>query len=406
MKELAQYKDYKRIAVMGGSFNPIHNGHLVAAEVVRQEFGIERVIFIPTGNASHKKSDPMYNEHRYLMTVLATAANPNFEVSRMEIDRAGKSYTIDTIGELRKQCDDDCEIYFITGADAIDEILTWKDPEKLLSMCRFVAVTRPGYDKTRLKATIDTINTKYKGNVEFLEIPALSISSTDVRNRVAVGKTIKYIVPEPVESYILKFGLYGGRPSALKTDDINKKLLAVLTPKRFKHTRGVAQEAVRLAKRYGADTEKAYIAGLLHDCAKCYTDKEKIALCEKYNVPLDDILFKQPDLVHSFLGAALAKAEYGIEDEDIINAIAYHTTGRKDMSLLEKIIYIADYIEPNREAFDGLEEIRKLAYEDIDKAVEFSLENTIGYNVNKKRIIHPLSMEALEYYREGNNEKQ
>ncbi len=406
MKELSQYKKYKRIAVMGGSFNPIHNGHLVAAEAVRQEMDIERVIFIPAGSSPHKESDPMYNEHRYLMTVLATVTNPDFEVSRTEIDRMGKSYTIDTIRELRHKCSKDCEIYFITGADAIAEILTWKDPEELLSMCKFVAVTRPGYDKTKLKATIDTLNTKYKGNIEFLEIPALSISSTDIRNRVTAGKTIKYLVPESVENYILKFGLYGAGLSLSGTEYINKKLYSVLTPKRFRHTQGVAKEAVRLAERYGADTDKAYLAGLLHDCAKCYTDEEKLAMCRQYNVPLDDVLYAQPDLAHSFLGAALAKAVYGVKDEDIINAIAYHTTGRENMSLLEKIIYIADYIEPNREPFKGLEEIRELAYKDIDKAVEYSLKNTIDHNVNKKRMIHPLSITALEYYREGNNEKR
>ncbi len=406
MKQLSQYKNYKKIAVMGGTFNAIHMGHRVAAEAVRQELDIERVIFIPTGNAPHKENDPMYNEHRYLMTVLATVTNPDFEVSRMEIDRTGKSYTIDTIKELRRKCSKECEIYFITGADAIEQILTWKDPDELLSMCRFVAVTRPGYNRTKLEKAIDTLKQKYKGNIEFLEVPALSISSTDIRNRVIADKTIKYLVPETVENYILKFGLYTTEYSqAPYINDINKRLHNVLTPKRFRHTQGVAEEAVRLAQRYNGDIDKAYLAGLLHDCAKCYTDEEKLRMCEEYNVPLDKILKKQPDLAHSFLGAALAKAEYGIKDEDIINAICYHTTGRADMSLLEKIIYIADYIEPNRESFPGLEKIRELAYTDIDKAVEYALHNTIDYNKEKNRIIHPLSITALEYYREENNEK-
>ncbi len=406
MKQLSVYKCYNKIAVMGGTFNPIHIGHLVAAEAVRRELGIERVIFIPTGNAPHKENDPMYNEHRYLMTVLATVANPYFEVSRTEIDRTGKSYTIDTIKELRLKYGEDCNIYFITGADAIEQILTWKDPEELLSICRFVAVTRPGYDRTRLEKAINTLKQKYKGNIEFLEVPALSISSTDIRNRVAAGKTIKYLVPEAVEKYILKFGLYFPEyPRSALISHINEDLRNILTPKRFKHTQGVAEEAVKLAHIYNEDEDKAYLAGLLHDCAKCYTDEEKLQLCHKYNVPLDRVIKKQPDLAHSFLGGAMAKAEYGVEDEDIINAICYHTTGRANMSLLEKIIYIADYIEPNREYFPGLEEVRQLAYTDIDKAVERSLQNTIEHNINKKRIIHPLSAAALEYYREENNEK-
>ncbi len=388
-------KKKNRIAIMGGTFNPIHNGHLVAAEAVRQELDIDKVIFIPTGNPPHKESNPMYNEHRYLMTVLATVTNPQFEVSRIELDRPGKTYAIDTVSEI-KNFYDDCKLYYITGADAIAQILTWKNPEELLSKCCFVAVTRPGYDKTSLHKTISNLKDNHRGNIITLEIPALSISSTDIRNRVHSSKTIKYLVPESVEEYILKFKLYTNDNSTPEIDNINRKLHSMLTPKRFKHTQGVAEEAEKLAKRYGADEKKAYIAGLLHDCAKCIPTSEKLAVCKKYGVKVDDILKKQPDLTHSFLGAKMAEKDYGINDEDILNSIAYHTTGRPNMSLLEKIVYIADYIEPNRTYFDGLDKIRRLAYEDIDKTMAEILKNTISYNKNK--VIHPLSFDALHYY--------
>lgn len=405
MSQLSDYKRYKKIAIMGGTFNPIHNGHLVAAEAVRQQLGIDRVIFIPTGKPPHKNTKPVFSEHRYLMTVLATLTNPHFEVSRMEIDRAGMTYTIDTINEIKGLCSPDCKIYFITGADAINEILKWKKPEKLLSMCEFVAVTRPGYNKEQLQETVNSLKDNYKGKITFLEIPALSISSTDIRHRVLAGQTIKYLLPASVEDYILKFGLYSADEiSSPEIDIINAKLHSVLTPKRYKHTQGVAQESLQLAQRYGADTDKAYIAGLLHDCAKCFTDEEKLKLCEKYDLVLDDILKSQPDLTHSFLGAKLAYEEYGIEDSEILDAIAYHTTGRPNMSLLEKIVFIADYIEPNRDYFEGLDKIRELAYADIDKAVIYSLENTINYNKNKNRIIHPLGIAALRYLKEEKNE--
>ncbi len=406
MNQITDYTRYNKIAVMGGTFNPIHTGHLVAAEAVRQQLGIERVIFVPSGKPPHKESDPMLTEHRYLMTVLATVTNPHFEVSRIEVDRTGLTYTVDTITELKRRCREDCNIYFITGADAISEILKWKEPERLLSMCEFVAVTRPGYNSSELKKTVNSLNENYRGRITLLEIPALSISSTDIRHRVLSGQTIKYLVPSPVEEYILKFGLYSPDFNSIpEADTINARLHSVLTPKRYKHTQGVAEEAAKLAKRYGADIKKAYTAGLLHDCAKCFTDGEKLKLCKVYGVKLDDVLKAQPDLTHSFLGAKIAEAEYGIRDKDILNAIAYHTTGRENMSLLEKIVFIADLIEPNRDYFKGLDKIRKLAYNNIDDAVISALERTIEYNKERKRVIHPLGLAALEYIKEGKNEQ-
>ncbi len=383
----------KSIAIMGGTFDPIHYGHLVAAEAVRQELDIEKVIFIPSGRPPHKKNKQIANnEHRYLMTVLATANNPYFDVSRIEIDRPGMTYTIDTIRKIREHCSKDCKIYFITGADATAEILSWKEPDELFKMCKFVAVTRPGFVR-------DKKMSEYSENIKYLEVPALSISSTDIRNRVLANKTIKYLVPESVEQYIYKFGLYNGREEEPIVDIINKKLHYMLSPKRFEHTQGVANESRKLAEIYGVDVNKAYLAGLLHDCAKDYSGKDKLRMCEKLGVELDSIMINQSDLTHSFLGAVLAKDMFGIDDEDILNAIRYHTTGRAGMSTLEKIVYLADFFEPSRTYFDGMNEIKELAYKDLDKAVAFSLEHTINYNKKKERLIHPLSLEALEYYK-------
>lgn len=395
MRKISDIEKCKAVAIMGGTFDPIHHGHLVAAEAVRQELGIEMVIFIPSGRPPHKKGREIANnEHRYLMTVLATANNPYFRVSRMEIDRPGTTYTIDTIREVRRLCSKDCKLYFITGADATAEIISWKDPDKLFEMCEFVAVTRPGYIKKENKVT-----EKYSDRIRYLEVPALAISSTDIRNRVKVGKTIRYLVPEAVEQYIGKFSLYTSKKEEPMIDMINKKLHYMLSPKRFEHTRGVAEEAAKMAEKYGVDKDKAYLAGLVHDCAKDYSGKDKLRMCEQLGVELDNIMINQSDLTHSFLGAVLAKDMFGIEDEDILNAVRYHTTGRKNMSVLEKIVYLADAIEPGRAYFEGLDELRKLAYEDLDKAMAFSLEHTISYNEKKNRLIHPLSKEALEYYK-------
>ena len=402
MNSLSDIKNYKTLAVMGGTFDPIHYGHLVAAETVRQELNIEHVLFIPSGRPPHKqKTRVAGDEHRYLMTVLATANNPYFDVSRMEIDRPGMTYTIDTIKEIRSQCSDDCKLYFITGADAAAEIISWKDPHELVKLCQIVAVTRPGYDKSKIfyelrKAGISPYS------FTFLEVPALSISSTDIRNRVSVGKTIRYLLPESVEQYINKLKLYNYQhywETEPMITEINKKLHYMLSPKRFVHTQGVADESVKLAKIHGADEKKAYLAGLLHDCAKDFSSKEKLKMCDKYGIELDEILVNQSDLTHAFLGAELARDMFGVTDEEVLGAIRYHTTGKPDMTKLEKIVYLADFFEPSRQYFDGIKEIKQYAYEDLDTAVAFSLDHTIEYNRSKNRLIHPLSLQALEYYK-------
>ncbi len=405
--EIANFKDCKSIAIMGGTFDPIHHGHLVAAEAVRHRFKVDKVIFMPAGQPAHKTNKKVtHNEHRYLMTVLATMRNENFEVSRIEIDRPGLTYTIDTIEALKKLCRPDVRLYFITGADAIHQIMTWKEPERLLQLCDFVAVTRPGYDTSKLYADVGEIREKYSSRIHYMEVPALAISSSDIRERASRGEPIKYLLPQEVEDYIHKFGLYQDEEEdevkfMLPIETMQEKLQSALSVKRYIHTMGVAEEAGKLAEIYGTakDRQKARVAGLLHDCAKDYPEGMRLRFCKEYKVKVDEIMQKQTDLIHPFLGAEVAKREYQVLDEDILNAIRYHTTGRAGMTLLEKIIFIADYIEPNREKFGGLDEARRLAYLDLDQAMEYILENTITYVKARGRLLHPLSLEALEYYK-------
>ncbi|MCJ7855571.1 bis(5'-nucleosyl)-tetraphosphatase (symmetrical) YqeK [Lachnospiraceae bacterium NSJ-143] len=178
-----------------------------------------------------------------------------------------------------------------------------------------------------------------------------------------------------------------------------RKLQSSLSIERYIHTMGVVKAARGLSKRYGADMEKASYAALLHDCAKDYPNDMKLRFCREYHIPVDDIMALNTELIHQFLGAEVAKREYLVEDEDILNAIRFHTTGRPGMSLLEKIIFIADYIEEGRRKFDTLEVSRELAYENIDKAMAFILKNTIEYIKLKDRALHPLSVEAYEFYK-------
>ena len=205
-------KFYKKIGIMGGTFNPIHNGHLVTAQEALSQFKLDKVIFIPTGNPPHKIENEVASaEDRYIMTVIATSSNSNFFVSRMEIDRKGKSYTIDTVRQLRKIYGKNLLLYFITGADAILEILTWKNTGEIVSLCKFIAATRPGYNLSRIEDLRKRLSGKARAidkKIYVMEIPALSISSTDIRNRVRHNRPIDYLLPEGVSNYILKHGLY------------------------------------------------------------------------------------------------------------------------------------------------------------------------------------------------------
>jgi nicotinate-nucleotide adenylyltransferase len=188
----------RRIGVMGGTFDPIHNGHLVAASEVAAAFNLDEVVFVPTGEPWQKQVVSA-SEHRYLMTVIATASNPRFTVSRVDIDRDSPTYTVDTLRDLRSAHPND-ELFFITGADAITQILGWKDADELWGLAKFVAVTRPGHE---LKLPAVPV-----GAIEVLEIPALAISSTDVRERAREGKPLWYLVPDGIVQYIAKYELY------------------------------------------------------------------------------------------------------------------------------------------------------------------------------------------------------
>ena len=191
----------RRLGVMGGTFDPIHHGHLVAASEVRSWFDLDEVVFVPTGEPWQKGERRVtHAEDRYLMTVIATASNPRFSVSRVDIDRAGPTYTVDTLRDIRADRGDDWDLYFITGADALSKIVTWRDADDCFDLAHFVGCTRPGHELS--------LGTLPPDRVTLVEVPALSISSTDCRDRVAAGEPIWYLVPDGVVQYVSKRNLY------------------------------------------------------------------------------------------------------------------------------------------------------------------------------------------------------
>jgi len=401
-----------RIAIMGGTFDPVHYGHLVAAEAVRQEFGVDEVRFIPTGNQPHKEQRRQAKPwHRYMMTALATSSNRFFVPSSVEIDRGGKSYTIDTVRELRKELGSAAQIYFITGADAVLEILTWKEPDALLSMCDFIAVTRPGYRRETLLAHIKKLGCNYDSKIHFLEVPALAISSSDIRARVFLGKSAKYLIPDSVLDYIFKYELYAlpnDSENRRQVDGIVEYLCQNLSRERFVHTMGVAEQALRLAQIYNEDIALAHLAGLLHDAAKELPPGDILRLATEGGDVIDEVSSASPGLLHGHAGAVLALNKFGVSDEVVLDAMRSHTIGRPDMSMLEKILFVADMLDTGRDSEGAAEtcqarrdKIRDLAYTQrrLDAAVYETLALKRDYTLRKGAKMHPLAGEAIEFYR-------
>lgn len=202
----------RAIGIMGGTFDPIHYGHLAAAEQARLRFALDRVVFVPNRQPPHKKEYCVTPaEDRYAMVLLATASHPQFEVSCMELDRPGPSYTVDTLREFRGRLGPDARLYFITGADAILEILTWRSPQELARSCEFIAVARPGYDLQRLTKEMSDL---LRGRAHILNVPGVAVSSTEIRRRAAAGESLRYLVPPAVARYVEVKRLYLRRDAA------------------------------------------------------------------------------------------------------------------------------------------------------------------------------------------------
>ncbi|HUS88007.1 MAG TPA: nicotinate-nucleotide adenylyltransferase [Desulfosporosinus sp.] len=204
-----------RLGIMGGTFDPIHYGHLVAAEMARNKFNLSKVLFIPSGKPPHKiRRDVSAANLRYEMVELAIQDNPAFAISALELERKGPSYTVDTLRVLRRTWPEH-ELYFITGTDALLEIFSWREAEEILTMIQFIGAARPGFDASDFLLKVQQEHSETQGRIHYLEVPALAISSTDIRSRVRHGQPIRYLLPEPVRLFIQQHGLYTAESNVL-----------------------------------------------------------------------------------------------------------------------------------------------------------------------------------------------
>lgn len=390
-----------RIGIFGGTFNPPHNGHVTLARAAAEQLALDRLLIMPACVPPHKPlPDRVTPQQRYAMAALMAApVGRCAQASDIELHRTGKSYTSDTLQTLHEQYPD-AELWLLMGSDMFLSLHTWHEPEVICALAHIAAFSRVEEDiRAAMERQKQTLEQQYRAEVALLNNPQLiELSSTDVRAALAAGRGSE-LVPEAVWGYIRREHLYGTQADLkhLTVEELRPVAMSYLKPKRMPHVLGTAEEAARLARRYGADETQARVAGLLHDCTKKLDMAEQLALCGQYGIVLDPLEQKALKLLHAKTGAAIARHVYGVADA-VYQAILYHTTGRAGMSLLEKILYLADYIEPSREFANDPDvvRLRETVYEDLDRGLLLGLTMTIDEMVGMGNPVHHDTLDARD----------
>lgn len=347
-----------RLGIFGGTFAPFHNGHRRALEAFLRVGNLDRCLVIPSGIPPHKQKTSLYTDGQRLeMTRLACDGLPNTEVSDWELRKQGKSYTAKTLQWIREAYPD-CRPVLYVGSDMFLTLQDWYCPQEIFDRAEIAAFSRTGEDLAALNAHGERLKNTFR-NVEYTVYPEapFPVSSTEIRDKMETGEDFSHLVPPRVYEY-----LTDPTPAAIKAL-LNRRL----SPHRMTHVLGVMREAEELALIHGADTKKARLAGLLHDMTKEFTREEHFRLFEKYAYPLDENLKTNKNLWHAHSASLDLTEALHITDPEIRSAVRYHTTGKKDMTLLEAILFTADAIEPNRN-YSDLDFYRALAREDLYKA--------------------------------------
>lgn len=390
------------IGIYGGTFNPPHLGHFQAAKTAIAALKLDKLILIPAALPPHKElpEGTPSPERRLEMTAKmadAMAMSGTVEVSDLELRRPGKSYTADTLEQLHRQYPQ-AKLWLLMGTDMFLTLHLWREPERIMALAGICAFGRTEQDREELFAPQRAYLKEHFGaEIVTITLPGLvDISSTRLRAGLDQGLGRRYLVPA-VYGCILMNSLYGVRADLkhLELPELRACSYYMMKQKRVPHVMGVEEEAAKLARRWGADETLARRAGALHDCTKYWTLEENTALCAKYGVALDELEQKAVKLLHSKTGACIAKYVFG-EPEEVCQAIFWHTTAKEDMTLLEKIIYMADYIEPNRD-FAGVERLRALSYKDLDKALLLGVETTIQEMEERGLPIHKRTLMARDW---------
>lgn len=386
-----------KIGIYGGTFNPPHRGHMLAAAEAVRQLKLDKLLLVPDAIPPHKDGEEVLDGATRIELLRLSAMNiPNVEVSDLEISRGGLSYTVDTLQALHEKYSED-KLFFLMGTDMFESFPTWYKPKEICKLAT-LAVLHRSADKKRMDDMRDQakrVEKTLKGKVVFVENNFIPVSSTELR-RMLVFQCAGPLLEPAAMDYIREKGLYGVNADLknLPVKELEAVVCRLLAQKRVAHVLGCRDSAVELAKFYGENPVDAERAGLLHDITKLLSPEQQLILCREYGILLDDFSQNNPKILHACTGSAVAERIFG-ENERVCSAIFWHTTGGANMSLLEKIIYTADYIEPNR-SFDGVEKLRALAFTDLDAAVCLGIQMSATVLKREGRTVSPDSLAAIE----------
>ena len=387
----------ERIGIYGGTFNPPHIGHIRAAQQAVEALKLDRLLLIPDRIAPHKDlpGNSATPQQRLEMLNIAAAGQPKMEVCDIELNREGPSYTYETVEQLRRQYPE-ARLFLLMGTDMFLSFDSWREPERIVQNAALAVAYRGEKREREAVEEKKALLEAQGGQVHLLDNPVNAISSTQLRRLLAFQCAGSFL-PNGVEAYIQENKLYDvAAPwKNLPMDQLEQVVVSLLNPNRVAHVLGCRDTAVELARRWGADETDAGRAGLLHDITKALDGPLQLTLCASYGKILNDFSRKYPKTLHALTGSLVAERIFG-ENDAVVSAIRYHTTGKADMNLLETIIYVADYMEPNRN-FPGVERLRALAFSDLGAALKLGLEMTLEHLKRQGNEVSPESREALAW---------
>lgn len=386
-----------RIGIYGGTFNPPHIGHIHAVQYAISALSLDLLYVIPSCISPHKAmlQGTASPEQRLEMLQIATSDIEKVKVSDIELQRGGVSYTYETVAQIKRQHPED-ELIFLMGTDMFLSFDTWRFPEKITEKASLGVLYRGDKDEQEEIAAKKVCLEQRGAKIYLIANPVTQISSTDLR-RMLVFQCAEPFLPKGIGAYIAENCLYDTASSYqnLSMEQLETAVTGLLKPSRVAHVLGCRDTAMELAKLWHVDEIAAGRAALLHDVTKALGGQLQLTLCRQYGIILDKFSEKNPKTLHALTGALVAERVFG-ESKDVVDAICFHTTGKADMTTLQKIIYVADYMEPNRD-FPGVEGLRNLAYTNLDKALKLGLEMTLRLLREQNREISQASEQALAY---------
>ena len=386
-----------RIGIYGGTYNPPHLGHFRAAQYACSALQLDKLLMIPTNISPHKQlpEGSPSPQQRLEMVRLGAGEFEQLEASDIELRREGASFTWQTVAQLREQYPD-AKLFLLMGTDMFLSFQSWKEPQRILADATLAVFYRGDAGEAEAIEAQKQVLETMGASVELIKNPVTDISSTELR-RMLVLRCASEFLPKAVEQYVYDHGFYGTAKDlkGLSLEALEQTVVSLLKPSRVAHVLGCRDVAMQLAKRWGADETEAARAALLHDITKVFDGPLQLTLARSYGMILDDFSARDAKTIHALTGSWVAQRIFG-ENKAVVDAVASHTTGKPGMNVLETIICVADYMEPNRD-FPGVERLRELAFADLYGALELGLNMTITHLQEQGREVSPESAETLRW---------